>query len=75
MANTYNEPDKIRQHNGQQFIDDFKRAKTIIVFAYNSETTFEVQKQDVWDIAKQMKLHYNMDYCPYTIHRTCMTIL
>jgi len=75
MPNTYDEPNKVRQHNGQQFIDDFKKAKTILVFAYNTENQFEIKKQDLWNFAKVKKVHYSMKYCPFVQPRICLTVI
>lgn len=75
MANIYDEPDKVRKHNGQQFIDDFKRARTILAFTYNTENQFEIKKQDLWNFAKVKKVYYSMKHCPYVVPRVCLTVL
>lgn len=54
----YTEIKKVREINGQQFIDDFKRLHTIVAWCANTGTTFAVQRWEVWEAAKSTKLLY-----------------
>jgi hypothetical protein len=54
----YTEIKTVRAMNGQQFIDDFKRLRTIVVWCSVSKTTFVVQRWEVWAQAKRKKIEY-----------------
>lgn len=56
----YGETKKVRAIQGDQFIQDFKKVNTIVVYADTTGRTFPVQKNDVWDRAKDTKIYYKM---------------
>lgn len=66
---------KVRDLNGQQFIDDLKHAQTILVMAVNTGISFRVDKTELWDMARTKKIKYITNYCPFVIKRRCLTVL
>lgn len=70
----YTDIKKVREINGQQFIDDFKKTRSFITVPYCTGCSFELRKNDVWEMAKENSIDYIMDYCPYAVKRICMTI-
>lgn len=66
---------RVREMNGQAFIDDFFRARVILTRTDQTLSYFEVRKKEVWETAKQGNIYYTMDICPFVVPRTCMTIL
>lgn len=56
----YGETKRVRAVQGDQFIQDFKKINTIVVYADVTGRTFPVQKNDVWDRAKDTKIYYKM---------------
>jgi hypothetical protein len=72
---SYTEIDKVRYFNRQSFIDDFKSAKTILVYPERTQDTFKITKGELWEAAKRGEIHYTMDLCPFIVKRKCLTVL
>lgn len=75
MPNDYSGIKQVREHNGQNFIDDFRSVNDIVVYPYATQRSFRVLKQDVWDRAKTGKLHYVMTTEVFVNGRMVMQIL
>jgi hypothetical protein len=71
----YTDIKKVREMNGQQFIDDFKRVHTVGAYAYNSESFFTTQRRELWESAKVKKLHYMISRDVYVNSREVIIIL
>ena len=71
----YTEIKKVRAVNGQEFIDDFKRLRTVVAYCYNSETTFIIRRWEVWERAKQRKIHYFTSKDVYANRREVIVFL
>lgn len=65
---------KVREMNGQKFIDDFNRTRTFLSLPYCTSYPYELRKREVWESAKGNQIEYDMNYCPYVTTRVCMTI-
>lgn len=65
---------QVRALNGQEFIDDFKKIHSFVVWTKYS-SFFEVKKRDVWRIAKTRKVEYTIDRDLYVVKRKSMIIL
>lgn len=59
MPNDYSGIKKVREVNGQRWIDDFKRLHTVVLVHPNG-IFFEVRKNEVWDTAKYTRLVYSI---------------
>lgn len=64
---------EVRKHNEQQFITDFKRIYTFVVWSDRSGF-YKVLKSDVWSMAKGRKIFYYLDDTLYVQRRNCMVI-
>jgi hypothetical protein len=71
----YTEIKKVREINGQQFIDDFKRVRTVVAYCYNTVDTFQIQRWEVWERAKAKKLHYFMSTDVYANRTEVLVIV
>lgn len=54
-----NEIAKVRQTNGQQFIDDFKCCVTLVEFSWANQY-LPVSKIAVWELSKKNKIIYTV---------------
>lgn len=73
MTNNYSGIKKVREINGQRWIDDFKRLRTVVVML-PSGVFFEVQKIEVWREAKSIRLVYSIFTTLYRNKREVFTI-
>lgn len=51
---------RVRAHNSQEFIDDFKRVSKIMVWSRETQDFFRVRKMEVWESAKDKHISYEM---------------
>lgn len=67
---------KVREHNGQQFIDDFRRCRgTIVCYVMATGDYFAVLRMDVWQKALQGKVHYMILNEVYKVKRDTIVIV
>lgn len=67
---------KVREHNGQQFIDDFRRCRgSIVCYVPATSQFFAVLRMDVWRKALQGKVHYMISQEVYKVKRDTIVIL
>lgn len=61
--------------NGDQFILDFKKVRTIVVSPYLTNSSFVTSKLDVWEQAKGETITYQLSTKVYRNGRLVMQIL
>ena len=71
----YGETKKVRAIQGDQFIQDFKSVRTVVVWAANTGRSFPVLKVDVWQRAKTEKIDYYMTDDVFANGRVIMKII
>lgn len=71
----YTDIKQVRAANGQQFIDDFNAARSHVALSYVTQISLEIQKRDLWEMAKTNKIRYTMELCPWRSERLTMTVL
>jgi hypothetical protein len=54
----YGETKKVRDLQGDQFIQDFKKFRRVAIYAKDTERSFPALKLDVWAVAKVKKIYY-----------------
>lgn len=65
---------KVRQNNGQKFIDCFKRLYTIGVYSKSGDF-YVVKKSHVWENAESSKIEYYLTDLIYANRRIVMVIV
>jgi hypothetical protein len=70
----YGETKKVRAIQGDQFIKDFKRVQTIVIYATTTSRSFPALKTDVWGRAKTGKIYYKMTTEIFANNRLVMLI-
>jgi hypothetical protein len=71
----YGETKKVRAVQGDQFVKDFKKVRTIVVWAANTGRSFPALKLDVWERAKTEKIYYFMTDDVFQNRRVVMKII
>lgn len=71
----YGETKKVRARNGDQFVADFKKVRTIVVSPYITGGSFTTSKLDVWHMAKDYTINYQMTNKVFKNGRLVMQIL
>lgn len=74
MPNDYTGIKRVRQLNGQKFIDDFHSAHTVCASPELTGCFLQVSKQDVWRCARDCKINYTMTIAIYKNNRMVMLI-
>jgi uncharacterized OB-fold protein len=65
----------IKQHNEEQFIKDFRRARGVYTHCNKTGLYFELIKRQVWQAAENHEIRYRMEENFFVISRTVMIIL
>ncbi len=66
---------EVRNKNGQQFIDDFKKYKTVVVMPQYTKGFYIALRSDVWEYAKDRKLLYLIRNDVFKNQREVMVIV
>lgn len=66
---------KIRQHNDQQFLDDFKSVRQILISPRNTGAYFNVSKKEVKERAEEQIIHYYLTDKIFAVKRTVMVVI
>ena len=66
---------KIKKLNSQQFLNDLKRIRDVMVLASTSKTFLHVQKKELLKEAETEKIHYCMTDKIFKSRRDVMVII
>lgn len=70
----YSDVKEVRKMNSSEFIRDFKRLKSFVVYSH-SAGYFEVMKSELWQAAKSRTIKYRLVDYIYVSKRTSMELL
>lgn len=66
---------KVKEHNSQQFLDDLKRVRTVMVFAPNTGTFLTITKKELLKEAENIHIKYHINDKIFKIKRDVMVIM
>lgn len=66
---------KIKQHNSQQFLDDLKSVRDVMVKVHSTDTYLHVTKREVLKEAENRKINYVLTDGAFRNRRTVMVII
>jgi len=64
---------KVRKHNTAEFIEDFKRLNSFVVFTKSG--FYEIKKSEIWKAATDGEIFYYLTDKLYVRKRTTMVLL
>lgn len=70
----YTETKKVREMNGDQFVNDFKRLYSIGMITKSGDF-FHIKKSELWKVAKGEKITYYLTDKIFVSKRTTMVIV
>jgi hypothetical protein len=65
---------KIKEHNSQQFLDDLKRVRDVMVIMPKSNAYLHVTKQELRKEAMEGKIHYYITDTIFRVVRDVMVV-
>lgn len=66
---------RVRQWNSEEFIKDFRRVRSFVVWCSDSQCYVSVLKREVWQAAQRGEIFYQLTDKVYVVKRTSMEIL
>ena len=66
---------KIKKHNSQQFLDDLKRVRDVMVIMPKSNVYLHVTKSELMREAEEMKIHYYITDKIFKVVRDVMVVM
>lgn len=66
---------KIRKHNPQEFLDDLKSVREVLVFASGTSSFFKTTKKELKKEAETQEIIYYLTDTIYAVKRTVMVIV
>lgn len=66
---------EVRKHNSEEFIKDFRRLNSFLVFPAQTKSFVKINKGELWKSAREGKITYYLTDKIYVAKRTSMVIV
>lgn len=65
---------KIKEHNGEQFLEDLKSVRDIMVDLEQTNSYFRIKKKDLLEAAQKTEINYYMTDKIFVVKRFVMVV-